>query len=89
MPEVKDASSTSAQLITHTSSENLTLNDWLMVVAYIDACPSIPQANVVNHFKTLKSGALIFTQSTLFCKLKDCLKSEECVNDNPSALSLK
>ncbi|KIK76371.1 hypothetical protein PAXRUDRAFT_782226 [Paxillus rubicundulus Ve08.2h10] len=60
-----------------------------MVFTYIDACPSISQANVVNHFKTLKSGAFIFTQSTLSYKLKDHPKLEECVNDNPNALSLK
>ncbi|KAF9218756.1 hypothetical protein BS17DRAFT_798458 [Gyrodon lividus] len=38
---------------------------------------------------TLKSGALIFTQSTLCHKLWDCKTLEACVHDNPNALSSK
>ncbi|KIK22181.1 hypothetical protein PISMIDRAFT_102872 [Pisolithus microcarpus 441] len=61
--KVKDAPATSACPIIHASHENLTLNDWLTVFAYIDSHLTLPQANVVDHFKTLPSGALIFTQS--------------------------
>ncbi|KIK24662.1 hypothetical protein PISMIDRAFT_74578, partial [Pisolithus microcarpus 441] len=68
--KVKDAPATSARPTIHASRKNLTLNDWLTVFAYIDSHPTLPQANVVDHFKTLPSGALIFTQSTLSRKLK-------------------
>ncbi|KIK14395.1 hypothetical protein PISMIDRAFT_80063, partial [Pisolithus microcarpus 441] len=69
-PKVKDAPATSAQPIIHASCENLTLNDLFTVFAYIDLHPTLLQASVVDHFKTLPSGALIFTQSTLPHKLK-------------------
>ncbi|KAF8433097.1 hypothetical protein L210DRAFT_960474 [Boletus edulis BED1] len=60
-----------AQMATQTSPQNLTLSDWLMVFAYVDAHPSIPQKDIVKHFGTLKTGALNFTQSTLSHKLKN------------------
>jgi hypothetical protein len=44
---------------------------------------------VVTHFKTLQSGALIFTQPTLSRKLKERLELEKRINNNPSALSSK
>jgi len=89
-PKVKDTPVTSAQPAAHAATrQNLTLNDWLTVFAYIDAHPAILQCDVVNHFKSLQSGALIFTPSTLSQKLKECSTLEARINDNPSALSSK
>jgi hypothetical protein len=90
-PKVKDAPATSAHpTASHTSlRQNLTLSDWLTVFAYIDAHQAMPQCDIVNHFKSLQSGALIFTQSTLSRKLKERLTLEARINDNPNALSSK
>jgi hypothetical protein len=88
-PKVKDAPITSAQLVAHRSRQNLTLNDWLIVFAYVDAHPLTPQSDVVTHFKTLQSGALTFTQATLSRKLKERPDLEKRVGDNPNALSSK
>ena len=79
---------TSAQT-TQTSRKNLTLADWLTVFAYVDAHPSVPQKDIVKHFGTLKTGALLFSQPTLSRKLDDRLDLENRVNANPSALSSK
>ena len=59
-----DTPQTSAQT-TQTSRKNLTLADWLTVFDYVDAHPSVPQKEVVKHFSTLKTGALLFSQPTL------------------------
>ncbi|KAG8212900.1 hypothetical protein J3R82DRAFT_11241, partial [Butyriboletus roseoflavus] len=69
--------------------QNLTLADWLLVYAYIDTHPDISQAGIVEHFQTCHEGALIFNQSTLSHKLRECHNMEACANDNPTALSLK
>ncbi|KAF9226059.1 hypothetical protein BS17DRAFT_684458, partial [Gyrodon lividus] len=69
----QDAPATSAQLPQQMSHQNLTLTDWLLVYAYIDAHP----------------GALIFNQPTLSCKLRERPKMEAHANDNPNALSSK
>jgi Tc5 transposase DNA-binding domain len=61
----------------------------MTVFAYIDSHPTLPQNLIVKHFQTLKSGALIFTQSTLSHKLHSQLELEGCVTDNPNALSSK
>ncbi|KAG0693234.1 hypothetical protein DFH29DRAFT_965098, partial [Suillus ampliporus] len=45
--------------------KNLTLTDWLVVFAYIDEHPDLPQDHIVQHFKTRKEGMLGFTQATL------------------------
>src|SRR6267154_4434075 len=88
--KVNDTPATSAQPAARIAArQNLTLNDWLTVFAYIDAHPTISQCDIVNHFKSLQSGALIFTQSTLLCKLKERLTLEACINDNPNTLSSK
>ncbi|OJA15557.1 hypothetical protein AZE42_08176 [Rhizopogon vesiculosus] len=90
-PKVNDTSATSAQPAAHTAArQNLTLNDWLTVFAYIHAHPTISQCDIVNHFfKNLQSGTLIFTQSTLSRKLKERSTLEARINDNPNALSSK
>jgi hypothetical protein len=69
--------------------QNLTLNDWLTVFAYIDEHPDVPQGRIAEHFKTRPEGALEFTQATLSQKLKDRTKLEERVHSNPNALSSK
>ncbi|KAF8261225.1 hypothetical protein EI94DRAFT_1529220, partial [Lactarius quietus] len=61
----KDALKTSAKSSVPQSHENLALADWFTVFKFIDEHPGIPQNQVVNHFKTCKDGALIFTQPTL------------------------
>ena len=63
-----NAPATSA--ITQNSSwDNLTLHDWVTIFTYVDSHPNLGQAEVVHHFQT-QQNALIFTQSTLSCKLK-------------------
>jgi len=74
---------------TRTPRQNLTLADWLTVYAFIDSHPDVSQSEVVRHFSTLRTGALIFEQSTLSRKLRDRAKMEARVNDNPAALSSK
>ena len=85
----KDAPATSAKQQNTSSRENLTLHDWLTVFAYIDEHPTTSQADVVQHFATKHTGALVFTQSTLSRKLKTHTNLEQRVHDNPSALSSK
>ncbi|KAF9218622.1 DDE-domain-containing protein [Gyrodon lividus] len=82
---------TSAQLpvAQSTTRSNLTLSNWMTVFAYVDSHPTLPQNCIVEHFQTLKSGALIFTQSTLCRKLRDREALEVHVYDNPNALSSK
>jgi len=85
-----DMPRTSAQLPKASSHQNLTLSDWLIVYSYVDSHPDVPQADIVQHFGSLPTGALVFTQSTLSQKLRpDRPKMETCVNDNPTALSSK
>lgn len=61
----KDAPATSVKSVVTKKYETLTLHDWLMVFSYIDAHPDMPQSDIVEHFKTQRDGALVFTQSTL------------------------
>lgn len=61
----KDAPKTSAIVKPKHARSNLTLNDWLMVVAYFDTHQPISQDAVVAHFANLEEGALIFTQASL------------------------
>ncbi|KAG8214155.1 hypothetical protein J3R82DRAFT_10923, partial [Butyriboletus roseoflavus] len=84
-----DTPQTSAQTMSQTLWKNLTLADWLMVFAYVNAHPSVPQKDIVKHFSTLKTGGLLFLQPTLSRKLDDHLELQNCVNINPSALSSK
>jgi hypothetical protein len=69
--------------------ENLTLHDWLTVFNFIDAHPDLPQADIVQHFKTCKKGALLFSQSALSRNIKRQSELEERVGSNPMALSAK
>src|ERR1700733_9154173 len=69
--------------------DNLTLHDWMTVFAFIDAHQSMPQAQVVTHFKTRQDSALVFNQSTLSRKLKERGTLESRARDDPTALSSK
>lgn len=85
----KDRPETSAKSAAMKQRNNLTLQDWLIVFAFIDAHPTLSQERVVDHFSSLENGALKFTQSTLSRKIKQRPELEERVDSNPSALSSK
>ncbi|KAL4078014.1 hypothetical protein J3A83DRAFT_4356743 [Scleroderma citrinum] len=70
---------------------NLTLNDWLTVVAYHDQHQPITQAEVVKHFANKEDGSLIFDQSTLSHHLSEKGHQEDTrqLESNPTALSSK
>jgi hypothetical protein len=85
----KDTPRTSAHSPKCTSHQNLTLSDWITVYSFVDSHPTVSQTEIIEHFKSLKSGALNFTQSTLSHKLREHPKMEARINDNPNALSLK
>ncbi|KIK90001.1 hypothetical protein PAXRUDRAFT_152047 [Paxillus rubicundulus Ve08.2h10] len=85
----QDGPATSAQLPQQTSCQNLTLTDWLLIYAYINSHPDVSQAGIVEHFQTCHEGVLIFNQTTLSHKLRECPKMEARADDNPTALSLK
>ena len=74
---------------TGTSRQNLTLADWMTVYAYIDSHPTSSQMNIVQHFRSLETGALVFNQSTLSRKLQERPEMEARANSNPNALSSK
>ena len=59
------------------------------VYSYVDSHPNASQADIVRHFSTLATGALVFDQSTLSRKLRYRPKMEARVNSNPTALSSK
>ena len=80
---------TSAKSTVTKRRDNLTLQDWLIVFAFVDAHPTLSQERVVDHFSSLEKGALKFTQSTLSRKIKQRQDLEERVNSNPSALLSK
>ena len=87
--DINNGPCTSTQLPNMSSCQNLTLSDWMGVYSYVDSHPNASQAEIVRHFNTLATGALVFYQSTLSRKLRDCPKMEACVNSNPTALSSK
>jgi len=84
-----DQPETSAKSTVTKQRDNLTLQDWLTVFAFIDAHPTLSQEQVVDHFSSLEKGTLKFTQSTLSHKIKQWPDLEERVTFNPSALSSK
>ena len=85
----KDTPLTSAQPSHTLARKNLTLSDWLTVFAFVDTHPATKQGDIVRHFTTLKTGKLIFDQSTLSRKLRERPKLEARIHDNPAALSSK
>ena len=84
-----DTPRTSAQAPKTSSRLNLTLSDWMTVYAYVDSHPDLTQTDIVWHFSSLPTGALIFDQSTLSRKLRNRPQMEARVNSNPIALSSK
>ncbi|KAG2114090.1 hypothetical protein BD769DRAFT_1489751 [Suillus cothurnatus] len=72
-----------------TTRKNLTLNDWLVVFAYIDTHPHQSQAEIVLHFENELTGVLAFSQSALSRALKRRPELEARINSNPNALSSK
>jgi len=85
----KNAPKTSAKPVENHHRENLTLHDWKTVYAFVDAHPGMSQGQVVDHFKTKRDGALIFTQSTLSRKMKNRSDLEARTDSYPNALSSK
>jgi hypothetical protein len=86
----KETPKTSTRPIKKEKRENLTLFDWMTVYTYVDTLPQpINQGEVVRYFATRPEGALLFTQSMLSCKLRQCPEMEACVESNPNALSCK
>ena len=86
----KETPKSSARPIGEMSQQNLTLFNWLTIYAYVDTLPQpFKQVDVVKYFATRPKGPLIFTQSTLSCKLQHRSEIEACVRSNPNALSSK
>jgi len=87
---LKETPKSSAGLIGEMGRKNLTRFDWMTVYAYVDTLPQpIKQADVVKYFATRPEGPLIFTASTLSCKLQHRSGMEARVSSNPNALSSK
>ncbi|KAF9218437.1 hypothetical protein BS17DRAFT_798588 [Gyrodon lividus] len=72
---LKHTPRTSAQTL-NKIQHNLTLADWMQVYSFIDAHPDVAQAQIVQHFSSLKTNALLFNQSTLLHKLWERPKME-------------
>lgn len=70
---------------------NLTLYDWLRVVAWYDHNQPISQDETVKHFQNLQVDALIFTQSTLSRHLTENGRQHDQAKlaSTPTALSSK
>ena len=84
----KDAPKTSAK-DKKNRDENITLADWLQVFKWMDDHPDAGKKATVLHFKDLKKGCLVFSQSTLSLNLKKRADLKAWVNSNPFALSSK
>lgn len=90
-PQGKDKPKTSAITRPKHACNNLTLHDWLTVVAYHDAHKPISQIEVVKHFCYRKEGALLFNQSLLSRHLSKKGREEDQARlyANPTALNSK
>ncbi|KAJ2996487.1 hypothetical protein NUW54_g7233 [Trametes sanguinea] len=86
-----DTPKTSAKVLSDTGRTNLTLHDWLTVVAYFDNNQPITQAEVVEHFRSRPEGALLFNQGSLSRHLseKGRKADQERLQATPAALSTK
>ena len=78
VPKTKDTPTTSAKPDKITAWKNLTLNNWLVVFAYIDTHPNQSQGKIIVHFKEKLTGALNFSQSALSRALKWQTELETC-----------
>ncbi|KAF9233923.1 hypothetical protein BU15DRAFT_79615 [Melanogaster broomeanus] len=78
---------TSAIISQKDARQNLTLSDWLAVVAYHDNHRPITQEDVIKHFTGKKDGALVVAQSNLSRHLsaKGCEEDRQWLNSNPTA----
>jgi len=88
-PVQKDAPRTSGKTASTMQRENLTGHDWMTVYAFVDEHPGMSQGDVVWHFASKTTNALIFTQSTLSRKLKSRPDFEKHVASYPNGLSSK
>ena len=90
-PREKRPGKTSAIPLAKHARNNLTLRDWLDVIAYYDSNQPISQAEVVKHFAMRKEGVLIFNQSSLSRHLSEQgrLEDQMRLESNPTALSAK
>ncbi|KAJ6622038.1 hypothetical protein B0H10DRAFT_2015070 [Mycena sp. CBHHK59/15] len=61
----------------------------MTVFSFVDKHPAMTQQDIANHFKTLHTGSLDFTQETLSRKLKQRPELEKRANSHPNALSMK
>jgi hypothetical protein len=87
---LKETPKSSARPIREMARKNLTLFNWMTVYAYVDTLPQpIKQGDVVRYFAARPEGPLIFTQSTLSCKLQHCSEMEAHAMSNANALSSK
>ena len=84
-----DGPATSAKPIEAKKRDNLTLNDWLLVLEWVASHPNVPQDEVVAHFRTRKEDALLFSQSTLSRKIKQHEELKAHAQSHPAALSGK
>jgi hypothetical protein len=85
----KDAPATSTVPLLPAKRKNLTLHDWLTVFNYMDKHKDMSQNEVVEHFRTRREGALLFTQATLSRRLANREEMEKRSLETPSALSSK
>ncbi|KIK79182.1 hypothetical protein PAXRUDRAFT_16465 [Paxillus rubicundulus Ve08.2h10] len=79
---------TSAIISQKHTRQNLTLGDWLAIVAYHDNHQPITKEDVIKHFTGKKDGALVFAQSSLSRHLstKGHEEDRQQLNYNPTAL---
>jgi hypothetical protein len=61
----------------------------MTVFSFVDKHPVMSQSEIVEHFKTLATGALIFDQGTLSQKLRDRPRLDARALQTPNALSMK
>lgn len=87
----KDAPKTSAQASSKHQRTNLTLHDWLTVVAFADDNPQLNQHDIVEHFKNRKEDKLLFNQASLsrHLSVKGRANDQARLNSNPTTLSGK
>ena len=88
-PKQKDTPKTSAKPAVTSSRQNLTLSDWFTVLKYVDEHPTMPQGDVVEHFKTKVDRALHFSQSSLSRAVNKRAELEARSLSNSTALSSK
>jgi hypothetical protein len=58
-PRTKDSIRTSAKTARN-PKENLTLQDWITVFAFVDSHPNLGQSAIIRYFRSKADGALVF-----------------------------